>query len=52
MSDPPDAPNVRKLYVAKLGLADHNLITSRKTADLPVFCAALVGALQAARPSF
>jgi hypothetical protein len=51
MSDAPDAPNVRKLYFDKAGLADHNRITSRRAEDVPVFRAALVGALQAAGPS-
>jgi protease I len=44
-----DVKNAGGLYFDKPVLADHNLITSRKADDVPVFCAAIVGALQAVR---
>jgi protease I len=46
-----DVKNAGGLYFDKPVLVDRNLITSRKADDVPVFCAALVGALQAARSS-
>jgi protease I len=46
-----DVKNAGGLYVDKPVVVDRNLITSRRADDVPVFCAALVGAVQAARSS-
>jgi protease I len=46
-----DVKNAGGFYFDKPVLADRNLITSRKADDVPIFCGALVDALQAARSS-